>query len=257
MVKAVRFKAARVKRTAKRSALIVAAFTIWTLFGFYAAQFLLVGIIWALAQIGVDFSAVNTTIFNTVTAAVVYIIALTIVIGGPWVIKKYRTTKEDVGLQRLPSWTELGLAPAGLIVYFITSALVTYMITLLVSGFDPAQTQNVGFEQLGQRYEYILAFVTLVIIAPIAEEILFRGYLYGKLKKYSPRWVAIIVTSALFGFAHGQWNVAIDTFILSLFLCALRDITGSLWPSIILHMLKNGIAYYFLFVNPTIIQSLQ
>ncbi len=241
----------------KRGALIVVAFALWTAIGFYGAQFLVVGVLWALQQMGVDFSLVNETIFNTVLAAVVYVTALVIVIGGPWVVKQQRTTKQDVGLHRLPTWAELGLAPAGLIVYFITSGLVTYLITLLVPGFDAGQAQDVGFEQLVLRQDYLLAFFTLVIVAPIAEETLFRGYLYGKLKKYSPRWIAIIVTSILFGLAHGQWNVAIDTFVLSVFLCILRDITGSLWPSIMLHMLKNGIAYYFLFVNPYLIQSLQ
>lgn len=246
-----------VKRNVKRSVLIVVAFGLWTLIGFYAAQFLLVGILWCLQRLGIDFMAVNETLFNTITAAVAYIMALIIVIGGPWLVKKQRTTKEDIGLQRLPTWTELGLGPAGLIVYFITSALVTYVVSIIFTGFDASQAQDVGFEQLTQRYEYILAFMTLVVIAPIAEEMLFRGYLYGKLKKYAPRWIAIIVTSALFGLAHGQWNVAIDTFVLSIFLCLLRDLTGSLWPSIILHMLKNGIAYYFLFINPTFIQSIQ
>ena len=245
------------KRTIKRTALIVAAFGLWTLVGFYAAQLLLVGVLWLLRQFGVDFMAVNETVLNTVVAAAAYIVALGVVIGGPWLLKKQRTTKEDIGLQRLPTWAELGLAPAGLIVYFITSALVIYLVSLFFTGFDAGQAQDVGFEQLVQRYEYMLAFITIVVIAPIAEEMLFRGYLYGKLKKYSPRWIAIIVTSALFGFAHGQWNVAIDTFVLSVFLCLLRDLTGSLWPSIILHMLKNSIAYYFLFINPTVIQSLQ
>jgi membrane protease YdiL (CAAX protease family) len=101
-----------------------------------------------------------------------------------------------------------------------------------------------------------LAFVTLVVVAPIAEEIIFRGYMYGKLKKFVPIWVAILATSLLFGAVHGAWNLAIDTFALSIVLCSLREFTGNIWASILLHMVKNGIAFYILFIYPTLLTTL-
>jgi len=90
------------------------------------------------------------------------------------------------------------------------------------------------------------------VIAPFAEEVLFRGYLYGKIKHYAPVWLAIILSSVLFGVAHGAWNVGVDTFALGIILCLLREITGSLWASIFVHMAKNGLAYYLLFINPVL-----
>jgi membrane protease YdiL (CAAX protease family) len=107
-----------------------------------------------------------------------------------------------------------------------------------------------------------LAFVTLVVIAPLAEEVLFRGYLYGKLKQYIPIWLAVIVVSAIFGIFHLfgtdpiAWNLAVDTFALSVVLCVLRETTGNLWASVLLHMLKNGIAFYLLFINPAFLSTL-
>jgi membrane protease YdiL (CAAX protease family) len=53
-----------------------------------------------------------------------------------------------------------------------------------------------------------------------------------------------------------QWNVAADTFALSLVLCTLRQITGNIWAGVLLHMIKNGIAYYFLFINPDLFRTL-
>jgi membrane protease YdiL (CAAX protease family) len=76
--------------------------------------------------------------------------------------------------------------------------------------------------------------------------------LYGKLKNRVPAVVAAIVTSLLFGLAHFQWNVAIDVFILSLILCALRSLTGSIWAGVLVHVIKNSLAYYLLFVAPLI-----
>jgi len=95
-----------------------------------------------------------------------------------------------------------------------------------------------------------------VIVAPVAEEIIFRGYLYGKLKKFVPIWVAIVVTSLIFGAIHGAWNLAIDTFALSLILCLMREFTGNIWSSILLHMVKNGIAFYILFINSSLLTTL-
>jgi len=62
--------------------------------------------------------------------------------------------------------------------------------------------------------------------------------------------VAALVTSLVFAAVHGQWNVAIDTFALSLVLCALREVTGTIWAGILLHMFKNAIAFYVLFIYP-------
>jgi hypothetical protein len=101
-----------------------------------------------------------------------------------------------------------------------------------------------------------------VIIAPIAEEVLFRGYLLGKLKKSVPIWLAILITSLLFGAFHlvnsgnYSWNLAIDTFALSIVLCSLRVLTGSIWASILLHMVKNGIAFYLFFISPLLLVTL-
>jgi membrane protease YdiL (CAAX protease family) len=67
-----------------------------------------------------------------------------------------------------------------------------------------------------------------------------------------PVWVAIVITSALFGFIHGQWNVGIDVFALSVVLCSLREITGSIWAGILLHMLKNSVAFFIIFITPVL-----
>jgi membrane protease YdiL (CAAX protease family) len=119
-----------------------------------------------------------------------------------------------------------------------------------VPGFPIDQAQDIGFKVYGSRLDNILAVVTLVIMASVAEEVLFRGYLYGKLKNSVPAIIAALATSLLFAAAHGQLNVAVDVFVLSLILCGLRSLTGSIWAGILVHMIKNAIAYYALFVSP-------
>lgn len=228
----------------------------WVFVGFFVAQLIMMGLVWLLVALNVPLESYNQVVLNTSLSAFLYLIASVIVIGLPWLIKKRSTSQADIGLTRLPSWTDILITPAGLVVYLILSSLLILLATRVLSWVDINQVQDIGFKQLNQRYEYILAFSSLVVIAPIAEEILFRGYLYGKLRKFVPIWVAIITTSLLFGFVHGAWNLAIDTFALSVVLCLLRESTGNIWASILLHMTKNGIAFYILFINPTLFTTL-
>ena len=106
----------------------------------------------------------------------------------------------------------------------------------------------------------MVAFITLVVLAPLAEELLFRGYFLGKTSEKIGKWLAVIVTALVFGFMHLlaptesgivlQWGAAADTFAMGLTAGILRTLTGSIWAGVILHSIKNGIAYYFLFINP-------
>ncbi len=229
---------------------------IWVLISFYSAQVIVVVWLAILSFLKVPLTSINSAIVDSAIAAVVYIITLSLAIGVPYLVNRRRVNLADVGFTRLPSWTDIFLTPAAMIVYFVLSVTLIMLATNVLPGFDVNQPQDIGFKQITAGYEYILAFTTLVVIAPIAEETLFRGYLYGKLKNFVPFWVAILITSVLFGFIHGDWNLAVDTFALSVILCLLREYTGSIWASILLHMAKNGLAFYIIFINPSLFSIL-
>ena len=224
---------------------------LWVFVGFVLAQVVGGLALYVLDELGVSFASVNESTFQTVVSAIIYLLSLVIVIGLPWAVKKFKTSRQDIGLMHSATWTDILLAPAGFIAYVILSLILT-SIASHFPFYDIEQVQDTGFTQLSQGYEYLLAFLTLVVIAPVAEEILFRGYLLGKLRKHVPVWAAILLTSALFGLVHFAWNVGVDVFALSIVLCLLRIGTGRLWPSILLHMLKNGLAFYLLFINPVL-----
>ena len=235
--------------------MLIVAIPAWVAIGFYIAQMITLGLIWVITRF-VSLELINEAVLNSTISAFVYLITTLIVIGLPWIITKYKTTRAEIGLTELPLWTDIFLAPASFIIYIIISAILILIATKFLPGFDINQVQDIGYRQISKNYEYILAFVSLIVIVPIIEEILFRGFLFGKLKKIIPVWAAIIITSVLFGFLHGSWNVGIDTFALSVVLCLLRQFTGSIWASILLHMLKNSIAFYFLFINSSIFDTI-
>lgn len=202
---------------------------------------------------------VNAAVFKTLVAGILYLLTLAIAIGVPYAVRKHPTTWTHLGLQRPPTWVDIGLAPLALIVYLLISAALAYIVLWLIPNFPHDTVQDVGFKALSRQYEYTLAFFTLVVVAPVAEETLFRGYLYGRLKRYVPLVPAVVVTSLLFAAAHLpgsdgiQWNVALDVFALSIILCLLRNLTGSIWAGILLHVLKNAIAFYLTFVGPMLL----
>lgn len=146
-------------------------------------------------------------------------------------------------------------ALAGYGLYFVSFIAMSALIRLQAPELLEHE-QNLGFSREATGPVLALIFISLVILPPLVEEILFRGFLYSGLRqRLSITW-SILVTSLIFGGAHlfgGDagtllWVAAADTFILSLVLCYLRERTGSLWPPIILHGLKNFVAFAALFI---------
>ena len=144
--------------------------------------------------------------------------------------------------------------------------IVTMSIASGVFSVDVQQRQAIPFSQsmLASHWQLLMAFTVMVVLGPIVEELLYRGYLYGKLRNSFSIWLSVLMTSITFGLAHLwvgpgaplQWAVAVDTFTLSLVMCAAREYTGAVWVPMMMHMMKNGIAFYFLFINTNAVDQI-
>lgn len=131
-----------------------------------------------------------------------------------------------------------GLLGAGVLHFLV------YLIPLPVQ--DPAQGQYL------QEYLLSPAATTLlvVVLIPLVEEILFRGLLFGSLRRGS-RWLAYVVAVLVYAFA-GVWRFALDLgdprylllavryLPMSLALCWCYDNGGSIWSAVALHMAISG-----------------
>ncbi len=187
--------------------------------------------------------------------ALIFLIEVIIMLAVHWLLKIKKKTFRYIGL-KAPRVVDLIYAVLGLGVYFLSFIAISALVKIIFPSIDFNQEQQIGFETYEQGFSLFLIFFSLVLAVPFVEEVLARGFLYTGLKNGLPKWGAVIVTSLLFALAHLQfgsgnellWVAAIDTFILSLALIYLREKTGGLGAPIMLHMLKNGIAFVLLFV---------
>lgn len=85
----------------------------------------------------------------------------------------------------------------------------------------------------------LMAWLAAVVMAPVLEEIVFRGLMYTRLKKGLPAIAAAVIASLAFGIAHGTIIWAIYTFIFSMVLIWVFEKFQSLAACIVLHMGYN------------------
>lgn len=88
----------------------------------------------------------------------------------------------------------------------------------------------------------VVLAVSAVIVAPIVEEVIFRGYLYPVVKHFSDRWFAALFTGVFFGVIHFNLMSLPMLAFMGVVLVVLYEVTGSLWVTIGCHAAFNGVA---------------
>lgn len=87
----------------------------------------------------------------------------------------------------------------------------------------------------------VIGIVAVVLVAPVVEEFIFRGLIMTRLAQAMPGWLAAALSAAIFGLCHGHPVWFAYTFVLGV-LFGLMDLRlGSIWPSILAHMVFNGV----------------
>ncbi|CAN5142431.1 hypothetical protein BH09PAT3_BH09PAT3_6810 [soil metagenome] len=206
---------------------------------------------------GWDFNRSQDWLSSSIIAQFFYVLlAESLMIGGLVLfLKRYKKNLSVLGFKR-PRLRDVGVGLLAYPVYFIGFAIVLVAATQLIPALDVNQEQQLGFDNVSGPLALTLTFISLVVLPPLVEEIMVRGFLFGSLRKHLNLGWAALVTSLAFAAAHlpeggdtgPLYIAAIDTFILSLVLCYVREKTGSLWAGIVLHAIKNGIAFISLFV---------
>jgi membrane protease YdiL (CAAX protease family) len=151
--------------------------------------------------------------------------------------------REAFGLNR-PGWTRsLGLAIGALVlslpVFWGLQYLCTYLLTLLGHPPDNEKAVDIFLNmKTGWERGYFALFA--IVLAPVAEEFIFRGVLYPFIKQLGWPRLAFIGVSALFALIHFDRADFIPLFALALLLTWLYEKTDCLLASITAHSLFNA-----------------
>lgn len=212
---------------------------------FVGSQVIIVAI---LATLG--FSSEAEMIAKTTEVSVVYIIGGLSLIASLGVLMRLSSISlKELNLKK-PSMGDVLYTVLGYGLYVVILLVVLSFVRILFPQLDWDQTQQLGLSTSISGLTLVLVFVALVVVTPLAEEILFRGFIYSRLRHYGVGVVvSAVLTSVLFGLVHQQWNVALDTFLLSLVMIYVMEFRKrNLWVAIGMHSIKNCIAFLGLFV---------
>ena len=121
--------------------------------------------------------------------------------------------------------------------------LIIMVHNLLLLSFGIAPQGEYLTELFNSEEDFwVLVFVG-VIIAPLAEEIFFRGFLFsGFRQKYGWKRAALL-SATLFSVAHLQLIILIPTFLMGFVLAYLFHRSKSIWPGVILHLAVNAFTF--------------
>lgn len=137
------------------------------------------------------------------------------------------------------------LAPVSVVGMMILAKqleLVGYMDWMRSLGVDTVQDSVKLLKQSQDPWVVGLMALAAVVVAPVCEEIVFRGFCHGVLKRFCGLWPAALASSLVFGCVHGHLAAALPLACFGLLLVLLYEKTGSLWAPVAAHFLFNTAA---------------
>jgi uncharacterized protein len=178
----------------------------------------------------------------SVTALTVALAVPTVLAAGvAMLITRLRGNGPRTDLGLIWSWHDVRVG----IVYGVCGLVITIPASLLyVVLVGPEQASSaVGDVFEGLRAGPVAALtvvLVVVVLAPLCEEIVYRGLLWGALERYAlPRWVPFVVTTLLFAVAHFEFTRTPLLFIVALPIALARLRTGRLAASVVAHQVNN------------------
>lgn len=145
---------------------------------------------------------------------------------------------------RWPAWHWILLiAPGGVVLMWVVfgglqvSGYVEWMESL---GVETVQDTVKLLQESKDPVLLGLMAAAAVIVAPLCEEIVFRGYFYPVMKRFSGAWPAAVCSAIVFAAAHGNLTAMLPLFIFGLALVFIYEKTGSIWAPMGVHFCFNS-----------------
>jgi membrane protease YdiL (CAAX protease family) len=170
-------------------------------------------------------------------SSIAAVIQYGIMLGVLLLIARGMPRREAFGLRRPASWPRaIGLAALALAaIWAASAALAPFLDASDEQGLVPDEWDS------SRAGAFIAFFVMVSVVAPVVEELTYRGLGFTLLAPYGT-WLAILGTGVLFGAAHGLLAGLVILSIFGVVVGWLRSRTDSVYPSMLLHGVFNGTA---------------
>ncbi|MHB8781008.1 MAG: CPBP family intramembrane glutamic endopeptidase, partial [Candidatus Geothermincolia bacterium] len=170
------------------------------------------------------------------------VFATGILAGAAWITRRHGQGAASLGLTKRRAGRNAALGLLGGIVGLIANVIIAAFVTLLLDALRveaerPEQVTVAGVP----AWQLVITILVVVLIAPIVEEILFRGILYPALRKRSGIGAAVLASSVLFAVLHLNWIAFLPLTAVGVVLALLYEWRGSLVAPIVAHAVNNGI----------------
>ncbi len=173
----------------------------------------------------------------TGTAAILTMIPCAIIFWDDQKRREYGRLIPSPPGERLTPGTFILLAAAGVSLALLGNVLVSLLMQLMPAKWN---VDTLGEATNGESIWMMIFWVG--ILAPIAEETVFRWLIYLRLRDHIRVWPAVLLTSAIFSVYHLNVPQGIYAFAMGIFMAWFVEMTGSIWAGVIIHISSNCFA---------------
>lgn len=163
------------------------------------------------------------------------------------VVQRRHLTWAAVGFRK-PPLRALILSPFVVLGQLVAAAIMNVLVLSVTGGFENPQITSITGGQGFSWISFGLMLAVAGVAAPVVEETLFRGLLFGWLRSRLPLFAAVTLSAAIFAAAHVIPVLLPALFAVGVILAIAYELSGSLWVSILLHAMQNTFAVVLIFV---------
>ena len=190
---------------------------------------------------------ITNEIVSSILIQIVVIFAIPLLLYSLFVSKNLKQSFIDVGFKKISF---------KILIISIVLGFVLYFLNVFVANFFASVISLFGYENLSTGssvsldYGFLLKeFILSCILPGFCEEFLLRGIMLNASKKFTNTRYCLIISSILFGLMHLNINQFFYATILGFMMGYVVIVSGSIFPSMIMHFLNNFLSNYFYYGN--------
>lgn len=218
---------------------------IWSVLAILLLSVGLAGLLVLLGSEPTTLLAAHPVVASVILGGLVYVVFFLVIYLR--LVRRPGVGWRGIGLRRPPILL-LAFTPLIAIGQLVAVAATNILLFSLIGEFENPQVEAITG---GQGFSWLNFLLTLLLaggIAPLVEETIFRGLIYGWLRTHMPMIVAIVISAAIFSAAHVIPLLFPALFVVGIILAVVYEYSGSLWTAILIHSIQNTLATTLIFL---------